>query len=100
MRRDSKFLMVSIGVLILGLHEFVVGWWLFFLSGPHTSGYRIGVVILFCAILDLFIGICFAAFDRKLNQDFDADKADRMKWEEYKKLQDDLKAESENFDPL
>jgi hypothetical protein len=87
MRRDSKFLMVSIGVLILGLHEFVVGWWLFFLSSPHTAGYRIGVVILFCAILDLFIGICFASYDHELNRDFDADKADRKKFEEYKRLQ-------------
>jgi hypothetical protein len=87
MRRDNKFLNWSIGILLLGLHEFVVGWWLFFLPGPHTSGYRIGVVILFCAILDLFIGICFAVFDHKLNQDFDADKADRKKFEEYKRLQ-------------
>lgn len=86
-QRQNTFFNWSIAILLLSMHLFIAGWLLVIVSMAHTTGYRIGAVLLCCFLPDLLIGICFGFYDRQLNKDFDTRQVDLRKWQEYKRLQ-------------
>ena len=86
-QRQNTFFNWSIAILVLGLHEGIIGFLLLILSQPHTAGYRLGLVLLCCFLPDLLIGACFGFYDRTLNKDFDTRQVDSRVWQEYKRLQ-------------
>ena len=86
-QRQNTYFNWSIAILVLGLHEFVIGFLLLILSQQHTTGYRLGLVLLCCTLPDLLIGACFGFYDRTLNKDYDARQIDYRAWQEYKRLE-------------
>jgi hypothetical protein len=86
-QRQNTFFHWSIAILVLGLHELIFGLLFISLSAPHTSGYRLGLLLLCCFLPDLLIGACFGFYDRTLNKDYDTRQVDCRAWQEYKRLE-------------